>query len=330
MILMRLNPYQGKTFFEFIWVFLQRLFLFLSGQLNRTDLVSDEIQIFVLASIAASCAFLGVFLVLRKMAMLANALSHTILLGILGAYFVLSYFSTDLKLGVTHLPSMKALLIAAVFTGLLTTLITEVFSKMMRLQEDASIGLVFTSLFAIGIILITILTRNMHLGLEVIMGNADALHIDDLGWVSAFLVGNVVLIFLFYKEYLLTTFDPSLAKALGISPLFFNYLLMAQVSASTIGAFRAVGVILVLAFLVGPCLIARFFTHRFGWLLILSAAIGVCAAFVGVALTRHILSVYGIALSTGAMVVTLILVFFFLAIIIRWSSQRLSLMLISQ
>jgi len=308
-----LNPYQGKSFFQFFAVFFQRLLLLMSGQLSRGDLVSDEIQIFVLTAIAASCAFLGAFLVLRRMAMLANALSHTILLGVLAAYFAASFFSSDFQIGGVHLPSMTLLLSAALVTGLLTTLITEVLSKTVGLQEDASIGLVFTSLFALGIILVTIWTRNMHLGLEVVMGNADALHLDDLDWSLLLLVCNLFLVIIFYKEYLVTTFDPALAKALGISPIFFNYFLMGQVSASTIAAFRSVGVILVLAFLVGPCLIARFFTHRLNRLLVMSSGIAVLTAICGVALTRHVLTVYGIALSTGATIVSLLFVVFLFA-----------------
>ena len=92
---------------------------------------------------------------------------------------------------------------------------------MARLQEDASTGLVFTSLFAIGIALVTLLTRSAHLGTEVVMGNVDALQREDCVLVFIVLGLNIVLCTLFFKEYKMTTFDPGLAKALG----FFNNLL---------------------------------------------------------------------------------------------------------
>lgn len=286
------NPYHGETFFGFIWVFIQRLF---SGQFSH--LATDEIQIFVLAAVAISSALVGTFLVLRKMTMLANSLSHTILMGIVLAYF----FSGS---------SMQALLIAAMVMGLVTTFLTEFLTKAGKLQEDASTGLVFTGLFAIGVVLVTILTRDAHIGTEAVMGNADALHRDDLFWVYVIVGVNLVLITLFFKEFQLTTFDPGLAYSLGFSPFLLNYLLMAQVSATTMTSFRAVGVILVLAFMTGPVLAARLLTHNLKTLLFLSALLGSVCSFIGVALARHFLTVYGMALSTSGLVVCTILVLY--------------------
>jgi manganese/zinc/iron transport system permease protein len=312
---MLFNPYYNQTFFGFVIQFFSRLWALLSGQLSFQQLASDEIQVLVLMGVAASGALVGAILVLRKMTMLANSISHTILMGIVLAYFLtmISYSGEQ----TSSLPPMQILLLAAMATGFLTAFLTEFLIKTGHLQEDASVGLVFTSFFALGVTLVTILTRDAHIGIEAVMGNADALHLDDAFWVYIILGMNILIFTIFYKEFQLTTFDPNLAAALGFSTVFFNYLLMAQVSATSITSFRAVGVILVLAFMTGPPLIARLFTHRMGTYLVSSVLIGACAAFIGVALSRHILTVYGMALSTSGVVVCVIIVFYLVAITLK-------------
>ncbi len=298
------NPYHDQNFAGFLLQFLQRLAALVTGRLSFQELASDEIQVFVLGGVAISSALVGTFLVLRRMTMLANSLSHTILMGIVLAYFMT--FSSTEQEGVTIAP-MQAMLVASLITGFLTTFLTEFLTKVGRLQEDASTGLVFTSFFALGVILVTILTRDAHIGTEAVMGNADALHRLDLLWVYVIVGLNVCLFMLFFKEFKLTTFDPSLAYAMGFSPFAFNYLLMAQVSATTITSFRAVGVILVLAFMTGPALAARLLTHRLKSMLGWAVGLGILCALGGVALTRHVLTLYGVALSTSGVVVCVIL-----------------------
>lgn len=306
------NPYSGTTFLEFFSVLFFRIWAFITGQLSLSAIASDEIQMMVLAGVSISAATLGCFLVLRRMTMLANALSHTILLGIVLAYFMINMGMSSGDLHDHHdMISIQAMMIASLSMGILTTFLTEFLTKYAGLQEDASIGIVFTSLFALGVILVTLLTRSAHIGTEVVMGNVDALSLGDLKLVAAALIMNAVLFFLFFKEYLITTFDPGLARALGISSLFFNYLLMIQVSATSIGGFRAVGVLMVLAFMTGPALSARLLTHDFKWMLFLSAALGVLASLIGVALSRHLLTAAGVALSTGGIVVAVIGLIFF-------------------
>ena len=139
--------------------------------------------------------------------------------------------------------SLQALLIASLVTALLTTVLTQGLMQVMKLQEDASIGLVFTTLFALAVVLVTCFTRNTHIGTEAIMGNVDALHIHDLKlalWIAGF---DFLLVILLFKEFKIVTFDSTLATALGFSVAFFNYLLMVMTAATVIGAFRAVGVV---------------------------------------------------------------------------------------
>lgn len=314
------NPYSGTSFFQFFVVLLQRIWEFATGQVSLSALVSDEIQMLTLVGISLSAAILGCFLVLRRMTMLANALSHTILLGIVLAYFVTTRGVMPDVGGHAGQISLDAMLIASLVMGLLTTFLTEFLTKYAGLQEDASIGIVFTSLFALGVILVTLLTRSAHIGTEVVMGNVDALLVGDLKIVFVALALNILLIFLFFKEYTITTFDPALSKALGISPVFFSYLLMIQVSATAIGGFRAVGVLMVLAFITGPALTARLITHDLKKMLFVACGFGALASLIGVALSRHILSVMGLALSTGGIVVCVIGILF--VVVLLWSQWK--------
>lgn len=316
-----INPYSNLSFLGFFQELFIRLFGFLTGRISVNDLVSDEIQIIVLMGVACSAALVGTFLVLRRMTMLANSLSHTILLGIVMAFV----FTQDglLDTGGQHHPiNIQIMLLASLIVGILTAFLTEFLTKTARLQEDASTGIVFTSLFALGIVLVTLLTRNAHVGTEVVMGNVDALHLDDCKLVLIILMVNILLSVIFFKEYKITTFDPALAKALGISVLFFNYLLMVQVSATTIGAFRAVGVLMVLAFITGPVLAARLLTHNLRTLLWVSMSLGCLASLLGVAISRHFLSVYGLPLSTSGIVVCVIGALFVLSALIHRKKAR--------
>lgn len=297
------NPYHGETFWGFLLEFGRRMGALLIGRLSFDQLVSDEIQVLVLIGISISSSLIGTFLILRRMTMLANSLSHTILIGI-----VLAFFLTSASLrGQGEIPPMEIMLVAALATGFFTAFLTEFLTKTVKLREDASMGLVFTNLFALGVMLVTLLTRNAHIGTEAVMGNADALHKSDLSWVYLIVSCNLLLFALFFKEFKLTTFDPALAYAMGFSPSLFNYLLMTQISATTITSFRAVGVLLVLAFMTGPPLAARLFTHDLKIMLVWAVLLGSCCALMGVAVTRHILTIYGAALSTSGVVVCTIL-----------------------
>ncbi len=310
-----MNPYWGTNFWEFIAIFVQRFSQMLTGKVPPDRFASDEIQVFVLCLIGFSSALVGSFLVLKKMTMLANSLSHTILLGIVIAYIILIPFTAGGEENL-HGISIQALLIASLATALLTTILTQGLTQLMKLQEDASIGLVFTTLFALGVVLVTCFTRNSHIGTEAIMGNVDALHLHDLKLALLIALADFALIFVLFKEFKMVTFDSALAVALGFSATLFNYLLMVMTAATAIGAFRAVGVLLVLAFLVGPVLTARLYTDSLKKLIALSILIAMACSFVAVALSRHILSVHQIPLSTAGLLVTLIGAVYLLSLIV--------------
>jgi len=257
--------------------------------------MTDGVQMAVLSAIAVSCGLISPFLVLKRMAMFANSLSHTILLGIAIAFLVTG-----------SLFSLSSLLIGAFLAALMTAFFTGGLIRFFRLQEDASIGLVFTALFALGITAVTLFTRDIHLGLEMVMGNADVVQLGDLKLALSLVALNLVSVGLFFKQFQLISFDQSLAKTLGISSFCFHFLLLFLIATTCIGAFRAVGVLLVLAFLVGPFLTARLFCHRLPWLLFWTPVVGVVASIFGVLLSRLFFDLFGLSLSTGGIVAVLI------------------------
>ncbi|OGN64972.1 MAG: hypothetical protein A3E80_00525 [Chlamydiae bacterium RIFCSPHIGHO2_12_FULL_49_9] len=271
----------------------------------------DGLQMAVLSLVAICCGTIGPFLVLKKMAMFANSLSHTILLGIGVAYLIASHLWGG------ALFDLSTLLIGALAAALITALFTEGLVRFLRLQEDASVGLVFTALFALGITFVTVFTKNVHLGVEAVMGNADILQGSDLKSASILALLNVSTVFLFYRQFQLGCFDQGLARTLGVKTGLFHFLLLFLAALTCIGAFRAVGVLLVLAFLVGPYLTARLFCHRLPWLIFWSSAIGVLASIAGVLLSRHMLDFYDLALSTGGIVVVLIGLFYVAGVFIQ-------------
>lgn len=300
------NPYSDQNIFGFFSVFFSRIWAFFTGDLSFDGLVSDEIQILVLSCVALSGALVGTFLVLKRQTMLANALSHTILLGIVIAYLVCGSLT------------VVTLMIAALLTGLATSFLTDFLTRVIHLQEDASIGLIFSIFFALGITLLTLYSRNVHIGTELVMGNADALQKGDLKIVGTVLGVNAVLFFLFYYGLKITTFDGSLARAFGFSPLFYNYLIMIMTSTTAIAAFRAVGVLMILAFFVFPPLTARLLTNRLGPMIWIAMGIAVLASLFGVAISRHILTFFEIGLSTGGIVVTVLGIFYgFTLVLVR-------------
>jgi manganese/zinc/iron transport system permease protein len=176
----------------------------------------------------------------------------------------------------------------------LTAASIETLSRTRRVREDAAIGLVFPVLFSIGVILITRYAGGVHLDVDaLLLGELALAPIDrvilgglDVGpkalWVmGSILLVNLSVILLLYKELKLSTFDPALAAALGFSPAVLHYLLMSAVSVTAVGAFDAVGSILVVALVVGPPATAYLLTDRLSLLLAISAGIGATAAVAG-------------------------------------------------
>ena len=241
----------------------------------------QEIQ-WIAAVTAAACALPGVFLVLRRMALMSDAISHAILLGIVLAFFVTGNIASPL------------LIAAAAATGVLTVSLVETLHRTRRVKEDAAIGLVFPALFSIGVILISRFAGNVHLDVDaVLLGELafapfNRLEIGgvDVGprtlWVMlAVLAINAAFIRACYKELKLTTFDAALAGALGFAPGLIHYGFMTLVSVTAVGAFDAVGSVLVVALMIGPPSAAYLLTDRLPRMIALSVGIGVASALSG-------------------------------------------------
>ncbi|WP_079709048.1 metal ABC transporter permease [Paraliobacillus ryukyuensis] len=231
--------------------------------------------------VGLTCGIAGSLLVLRKMSMIADAISHTVLLGIVGAFFV------------SHSLNGVPMLIGASVVGLLTAYLVELLNK-SGVQSDAAIGVVFTSLFALGVILISLIGDQVHLDTNhALMGEIAFVPWDTMMikgqsygpqavWMLGFaLIANVLLITLFYKQIKMSTFDPQFATLVGVPLTFIHYLLMTMVSFSTVASFNSVGAILVVAMLIVPGATAYLLSERFLHVILLSGVIGVIAALLG-------------------------------------------------
>lgn len=231
--------------------------------------------------VAGCCGILGVFLVLRRMAMIGDAISHSVMPGIVIA-FLLSGSRDSLLM-----------MLAALAFGLLTTFLIQMFQQ-SGIQSDASIGVVFTALFAIGVVLVSLYARQVHLDQDAILyGEIAYVHWNlwELGGVSmgpkaVWLLGFTLLVIsavigLFYKQFKLCAFDPALAAAIGIPVALFHYLLMGLVSMATVSSFESVGAILVVGMLIIPASTAYLLTERLGVMIGLSVAAGVASTFIG-------------------------------------------------
>lgn len=243
--------------------------------------------ILVGAVVAASCALVGSFLLLRRMTLLGDAISHAVLPGIVIA-FLLSGSRASLPM-----------MLGAGVVGLATVFFVELFHRSGRLKEDASIGVVFPALFSLGVVLITRYAGQVDLDLDCVLygeiayAPLDVLRLGGIAlgpralWINGgILLANVSLVALFYKELKLATFDGELAAALGFSPLLVHYGLMTAVSMTVVGAFESVGAILVVAMLIVPAATAYLLTDRLAHLLALAMGLGVLSAAAGYGLAR--------------------------------------------
>jgi manganese/zinc/iron transport system permease protein len=246
-----------------------------------------EAEIIIIASLVAiTCAVPGVFLVLRKMSLMSDAISHSILLGIIIAFFLTQSLSSPL------------LIVGAALTGVLTVSLTELLVNTRKVKEDAAIGLVFPALFSIAVILISKFAKNVHIDMDAVLLGEVAfapfnrltlfgINLPESLWVmGTIFIVNLIFIILFYKEMKLATFDAGLAAALGFFPGILHYALMSLVSITAVGAFDVVGSVLVVAFIIAPAGAAYLLTEKLHSMIFLSAGIGVLSTITGYGLAR--------------------------------------------
>ena len=253
------------------------------------------------------CGIIGCFIILRGMALMGDAISHAVLPGVVIAYMLgYSYF------------------IGAVATGVLTALAIGYISHNSKMKDDTAIGVMFTAAFALGVVLITLRRGTGSMLWNILFGNVLAVSRGDLLMTCSIGLVVIACIYVFYKQLLLSTFDPIMAEAVGLPTGLIHYLLMFLLSLVTVASLKTVGIVLVVAMLVTPGATAYLLTDRLSNMLWLSALFGVLAAVSGV----YFSFIYDVA--TGGSIVLVSTFFFILAFFLapkqgvlpRWIGAR--------
>ncbi len=230
---------------------------------------------------AVSCALPGCFLLLRGMSMMGDAISHAVLPGLALAFLV------------THSRTSVVMFVGAALVGLMTAVFTQWLSRFGKVDRGAAMGIVFTTLFAIGLILIRQSAHFVDLDPGcVLYGSLEVSVLDSVVvgglelpravlTIGAVMIVNFLFIAFLFKELRICSFDPELATTLGINANVVHYLLMVVVAVTVVAAFEAVGSIIVISMLIVPPATAFLLTNSLPVMLVLSAALGVAAAFLG-------------------------------------------------
>lgn len=238
--------------------------------------------------ISISCSLLGVFLVLKKMSMLTDAITHTVLLGIVLCFFMVHRLDSPL------------LIVGASVFGVLTVYLVELLSSTKLIKEDAAIGIVLAFLFSLAVILISKYTANIHLDIDAVLLGEIAFapfHLKEIfGYKIAnalftggfVLIINILFIIIFFKEIKISIFDKVLASSLGLMPVLIHYLLMTMVSITAITSFEAVGATLMISFMVGPAATAYIISKRLKEMIFYSVVFGVISSIIGVNLAMKL------------------------------------------
>lgn len=262
------------------------------------DFISDIMNygflqkaLFTSIMVGIICGVIGCFIVLRGMALMGDAISHAVLPGVAISYMLgINYFY------------------GAVLFGVLTALGIGVVSQNSRVKNDSSIGIVFSAFLALGIILIAKAQSATDLT-QILFGNILAVKSSDM-WMTL-VVGAIVLIvvILFYKELLVSTFDPTMSAAYGLPNRLIHYTIMVLLTMVTVASLQTVGVILVVAMLITPASTAYLLTNRLSVMIVLASLFGAVSSVIGL----YFSFVYN--LSSGAVIVLVTTFLFILAFI---------------
>ena len=254
------------------------------------DWYAGDTWIVITAALAAmACALPGVFLVLRRQSMMGDALSHTVLPGIVLAFlFAHTLLATGWITSQTYGSIFHfALFSGAVIIGIASALMTEWLQKHGGVESSAALGVVFTTFFAIGLILIRKYANVVHIDPDCVLYGAVEVVGAEPGiptatmTVGAIVLINLLLVGIFYKELALCSFDPSLATSLGFKAAWVHYVLMGITAATLVAVFQIVGSILVIAMLIVPATTARLLTDRLSIMIVLSLCIAGLSALLG-------------------------------------------------
>jgi ABC-type Mn2+/Zn2+ transport system permease subunit/Mn-dependent DtxR family transcriptional regulator len=246
--------------------------------------------------IGVTCGLVGAFIMLRRMSLIGDALAHAVLPGVIIGFMIAG-------------KGQVAMFIGAVTAGLITSLMIGFINRNSRIKEDTSIGVMFTGAFALGVLLVSQL-KNVHIDLtSYLFGDILGVSNDDLILSGIIAVVVIVSILLFYKQLLVTSFDPTMAAVLGISTGLVHYFLMSLLSMTIVASLQSVGLILVVAMLITPSATAYLLTDRLPKMLMLSVFFAVFTALVG------LLGSYHLNFASGASMVVFATVVFLLALV---------------
>ncbi len=234
--------------------------------------------------VTTACSLVGNYLILRRMALVGDAISHSVLPG-LAVAFLLSQSRSSL-----------VMFIGALCAGVLTTVIIEMIHKKTRVKQDSAIGIAFSTLFAIGVILISLFADKVDLDQDcVLYGEIAFVHLEPFATVGGIIMGppsvvrmacitllTILVIALFYKELLVSSFDSGLAASMGIRAPVVHYGLMAWLSVVVVSAFESAGAILVIAMLIIPGATASLLSTRLPTILFLSVIHAALSSILGV------------------------------------------------
>lgn len=245
--------------------------------------------IFVSGAIGAVCAFLSAYLMLKGWSLIGDALSHAVIPGVALAYTLALPYA-----------------VGAFFAGLFATLAILAVKSLTKLREDAVIGFVFTTFFALGLLIISLNPTAVNLQ-SVILGNILSIADSDLHQVVAIVVISLAFLICFWKDLLLAFFDEVQAKSVGISPLKMKILFFSLLSACIVAALQSVGAILVIAMVITPGATAYLLTDKFSTLVLIAISLGAFSGFFGAYLS------YFVDGATGGLIVSLQTLLFLLA-----------------
>lgn len=247
--------------------------------------------------VGVTCGLVGTFIMLRKMSLIGDALAHAVLPGVIIGFMIAG-------------KSQVALFIGAVTSGIITSLLIGFINRNSKIKEDTSIGVMFTGAFALGILLVSQL-KNVHIDLSSYLFG-DILGVSNEDLILSSIIGIIVLlcIILFYKQLLVTSFDPTMAAVMGVSTALVHYFLMSLLSMTIVASLQSVGVILVVAMLITPAATAYLLTDRLHKMLIYSTIIGTLTALIGLLASYHLNFASGASMVVFATIVFLFTLLF--------------------
>ena len=240
-------------------------------------------------AVGGICAFLSAYLMLKGWSLIGDALSHSVVPGVAIAYAL----SLPYALG-------------AFFAGILAALSILWIKSISKLKEDAVIGFIFSTFFALGLLIISLNPTSINVQ-NIILGNILGIADEDFYQVAIIMLICLVLLLIFWKDLLLIFFDETQAITVGLSPLFYKVLFFTLLSACVVAALQTVGAILVIAMVITPGATAYLLTDKFKTLIKIAVALGAITGFVGVYLSYYLDG------ATGGVIVTLQTLLFLLA-----------------